>query len=269
MGEDAMKNLRVSILVLMIFSFLTNTASPAEFVFGPASPKIPTDNNQLYLVGPIVSGDYDRFVDAIKKHDGNFFALHLRSGGGNVQEAMRIGRLVRQLLIWTYAPAPQNLQKIMPQMAGTCTYDSRVLGKPVPCICGSACVLIFLGGVFRVGWELYVHSVAFDRENFASLPPGQAAKKYQDAMSVVQSYLTEMGVDSKWFDRMLRTSSAQADKVTLAEAKELFGWEPGTREWVLAKCGGIQALNTDAGKCWSTPFEDARKVAVENFLRSR
>jgi hypothetical protein len=101
-----MKNLKALIISLTIFSLAGNAALSAEFIFGPASPQIPTDNNQLYLVGEIVPGDYDRFVEAIKKHQGNYFALHLRSGGGHLQEAMRIGRLVRQLLVSTYAAAP-------------------------------------------------------------------------------------------------------------------------------------------------------------------
>jgi hypothetical protein len=266
-----MKNMWKTIISSAGFAlyFISNAALAAEFVFGPASPQIPTDRNQLYLARQIVLGDYDRFVDAIRRHGGEYFSLNLRSGGGNVPEAMRIGRLARELLVSTYAPAPPNLQRIMPEATGKCTYDSRIVGKTVPCTCVSACTLIFLSGVFRVGWELYVHSVAYDPQYFASLPPGEAARKYQDAMSEVRSYLSEMGVDSKWFDRMLRTSSGQIDKVSLAQAPELFGWEPGTREWALAKCGTIQALNANSGNCWSAPLEQARKQAVEKFLRSR
>ena len=33
----------------------------AEFRFGPGSPSVPNDRSELYLIGHIVEGDYERF----------------------------------------------------------------------------------------------------------------------------------------------------------------------------------------------------------------
>lgn len=253
-------------IVVAILCLWTQRVRAAEFVYIPSSPQIPTDRNQLVLIGEIVPGDYDRFVSAIRSHGTDFLALHLRSGGGNVQEAIRIGRLVRQLLIFTYAAPPQELQGMTPESINKCSYDARFVRHPVPCICASACTLIFLSGVFRVGWEMYVHSIAYDKKYYGSLPPQEAAIKYRQGMEEVKSYLAEIGVDNKWYDRMLGTSSAQLDKVTLNQAPELFGWEPAMREWLLAKCGTKQAVDMNTGSCWSDPIEKARVEAVKKFL---
>ena len=51
------------------------------------------------------------------------------------------------------------------------------------------------------------------------------------------SYLAEMGVDDKWYHRMLRTASSSLDKLSFQESVEFFGWVPALAEWFTARCG--------------------------------
>jgi hypothetical protein len=252
----------------MVISMLASlTAAAAEFRFGPASAQLwTTDRSQLYMVGEIVSGDYERFVAAIRSAGTRFFGLQLRSGGGSVQEAIRMGRLARELLMYVHLPFGQHLQHLGQQNAGNCAYDSRAVGKQVPCLCASACTLIFFGGAFRVAWEVYIHRIAYGKEYFSSLSPQEAEQQYQRGMSEIRAYFAEMGIDDKYYYMMLRTPSEQLKKVTVTDAPELFGWVPSFGEWLKAKCGTEVEAYKRGSNCWGETYEKARREALKRVL---
>ena len=83
------------------------------------------------LSGDIVKGDYERVATFLDAHRPKMFALN--SNGGDVDEALKIGRLFRKFLVLTLVP----------------TKSSYCGGED--CTCASACALIWFGGVNRGG----------------------------------------------------------------------------------------------------------------------
>jgi hypothetical protein len=162
----------------------------------------------VFMVGDIVSGDYDRFVAMLKSRGANTISVELRSGGGNVHEAIKIGRLVRELSIWVGAPngTMQNIKD------ASCALDNSRVGRVVPCVCASACTLIWFAGVMRGDIEIHIHSVRYDGSMFASLSPPEAAKMYRETMRVIRAYFSDMDVDERYADIMDHTSSTELEK---------------------------------------------------------
>src|SRR5262245_35492348 len=61
----------------------------------------------LHMWGPIVAGDDEKFKSAILPYMRNgylLFQVHIFSGGGNVEVAMRIGDQIRTLQAMTHSP---------------------------------------------------------------------------------------------------------------------------------------------------------------------
>jgi hypothetical protein len=70
--------------------------------------------------GTIERGDYEKLLFLIEKSNPFFFQLYLNSPGGDVEEAMKIGRLVRHIMLTVDAPTlgdarvPLNAQLYQP-----------------------------------------------------------------------------------------------------------------------------------------------------------
>src|ERR1700692_3869442 len=89
-----------AILVGLGMTIMSYQVNAADFIFDPASlVSKDAGTGTLYMVGKIVDGDYDRFIATIRSWGPHPFSLDVRSEGGNVIEAMKIGRLVRQLSV--------------------------------------------------------------------------------------------------------------------------------------------------------------------------
>jgi hypothetical protein len=85
-----------------------------------------------------------------------FISVELNSPGGDVSEAMQIGRLLRQRFMYTFVLADHE--------------------------CASACVLILMAGVGRMPMpssRVGLHRSTFDPAYFASLTPEQGRGKVQ------------------------------------------------------------------------------------------
>lgn len=211
----------------------------------------------IYMVGEITAGDYDRFVSVLKTRGAQPFILFLRSGGGNVPEAMKIGRLVRRLSGSVQAPggSAQEFNR------ASCADEEKLIGKAIPCICASACTLIFFAGIFRVGLEIYIHSIAFEKNMFGSLSPADAARAYKETMQQIKTYLSDMDVSDKYYYMMTQTASSGLVRVPLAGEKDFNGFTPAFREWIIAKCG-VPASQSCAGKAGG----EAQTDAIRQFL---
>jgi hypothetical protein len=69
--------------------------------------KAPGDNKSLVVIeGTIQNGDCDKLLILVRKSSPR--AVYLASPGGNVREAMRMGRLVRALKLATIALAKRG-----------------------------------------------------------------------------------------------------------------------------------------------------------------
>ena len=250
-----------TLITALAVALVSYQATSAEFIVNPKSLQGP-QGGSMFMIGTIAAGDYDRFVTAIKRWGPYPFSLSLRSQGGNVLEAIKIGKLVRQLSLTVFAPT----YTIYRPTSADCTFDNeeRDDGRKIPCICASACTLIFLGGVYRMGSEIYVHSIAYDKGMFGSLTPQQADAMYKQAMIDVRQYLQEMDVDDSFVSMMTGTSSSDLRKVTSP-----LGWQfqvPSFREWLSAKCGK-PPVSSPAIEAWAKCTTDVQNKAQVEAIK--
>ena len=136
-------------------------------------------DGRLMAVGTILPGTAADFAAEVGKRGGYVKTVTLQSPGGSVQDALAMGRLIRERKFATEVRGGQY--------------------------CASSCPLVFAGGVTRHAGEkaaIGVHQV------FAPAQPGlsTAADGMDNAQRIAataQSYLRDMGVDlSVWVHAM-------------------------------------------------------------------
>ena len=155
------------------------------------------------ILGPIASGDYETLFKIVRQSNGWLTTVVLASPGGNLSEAIRIGRFIRQLTLVTLAPDVVSGRAIMPGY-GSYTEDPC----PTPgCICASACFVIWAGGIARYGSGLGIHRPSFDPSYFSSLELGVAEQRYQAAFNALEIYLAEVGVPDKYRRQLVEVPS--------------------------------------------------------------
>jgi hypothetical protein len=133
-------------------------------------------DGKLVATGMIVPGTAQAFKVEIDKRGGYIKTVVLNSSGGSVQDAVAIGRLIREKKFST-------------------TVENENL-------CASSCPLVFAGGVERRAGEkaaIGVHQVFSPTDNPAANNMDQAQRISADC----QKYLVEMGVDPRlWIHAM-------------------------------------------------------------------
>jgi hypothetical protein len=120
----------------------------------------------ILIHSEIKKGDFEAFADLTKTvgNDRQIW-VKLNSPGGDVVEAMRIGRLIRERFMFT---------GIMPERE-----------------CASACVFILMAGVFRLAGptaHVGIHRPKFDPVYFAGLTPDQARATYDSMVRDLRKY---------------------------------------------------------------------------------
>jgi hypothetical protein len=191
-----------------------------------------TTPRTVEMSGRIVPGDAKRFEALLAKEGPSISGLAIRSLGGDVDEAMRIGRIVRSKLLRTVAP-------ISSAEGNVCSIGGLPEEAP-ECVCLSSCFLVYAGGVIRGGNVLGLHRPRYDEAFFAKLPLEEANRRYGAVIERIKAYLLEMGVGDRYLDRMLRISSSEMEILSKEEAdRNLNGSIPAMAEWLKAKCGEI------------------------------
>jgi hypothetical protein len=160
---------------------LTSSASAAEIssFYG--------DDYFCRLRGEIKKGDYEK-VSSLFKNYASCVAFEMNYPGGDVDEAMKIGRLFRKYLVSTMA-IPHSLKD-----------------KEEDDPCASACALIWFGGVNRTG-KVGLHRPYTDDPRFKGLSPEEASRSYRQMLSNVTNYLTEIEVPKSIIEIVENTSS--------------------------------------------------------------
>jgi hypothetical protein len=133
--------------------------------------------------GKITQQDLAFFSSHSKEFESNQLYLHLDSSGGDVDAAMKIGRIIRSA--WASTVIPANAH------------------------CYSSCALVFIAGVVRTNFgKLGLH-----RPYFASAPLSieQVEKQLPAMRSAVKEYVQEMGVTGSFFERMFNTDPSEID----------------------------------------------------------
>jgi hypothetical protein len=111
--------------------------------------------SDVVIEGEIETGDYDKLRNLIENND-NIGSIYLASPGGNVAEAIKIGRFVRALRLGTEIPgqvandtrdvlSAAEINKTLNGVAAR--YGIRNI--KVNYTCASACFFVFVAGVER------------------------------------------------------------------------------------------------------------------------
>ena len=215
---------------------------------------------KVVLEGLIEPGDYNKLRDfLVGERDYGIFnepscndayvdgcpdEIYLASPGGDLAEAMKIGRLVRSLGWETMAPTrPFNSV----EGAENHLYEIKSNDLKDPnsnFMCASACFFIFVGGIERedgldVGLPpiVGIHRPYLPTERLKVLSGSQAIATANLARATVEAYLKEMEVPTRYADQIFSVPKNQILWIgDDAFEKDLEGLIPSLRDWMDAKC---------------------------------
>ncbi|HTD28182.1 MAG TPA: hypothetical protein VK660_02210 [Xanthomonadaceae bacterium] len=224
-----MKAKFASVIAIATLAILPTIASSAEFRQVTSG----TDR-QLVIEGDIESGDFQKFLDAIKEKQGQISTVWVFSPGGDFEEAMKIGRAMRALELASMVPTRNPFGK--PQ----CDSEVARPSDPANCIAASAGFMIHIGGVWRGGSHIIVHRPYFEPKNFRQLSEAQAQIKFVALQAEARSYMSEMGVPEQIQERVVATPSDGQFVLDEATVKTYFSGDlPARHEWLVARCSGM------------------------------
>jgi len=184
-----------------------DTARIAEIILQSGRRPKPSTCKAVLLNGPIVSGDASKFAQFLRRHHPFLDEVILTSSGGSVDDAMKIGRLVRRGLIKTKAAHEDNPDS--PRGNGR-FYDFEKGppwchdGPSNYCHCASACFLIWSAGVERSGSSLGLHRPT--TTSTIDMPPNQASAQL---LLDIAAFLKEMEVPEGFIQLMVNTNSTE------------------------------------------------------------
>ncbi len=179
------------------------------------------DGTHIYVVGEIVPDDFEKFETALTDSR-NIYPrttptnVIISSPGGDIETAMKIGRLARSEPVAIYMSNGAE--------------------------CSSACVLIFSAGVQR--WaagaapKIGLHRPTFaDAGNFSKLSMPEAQIRYNEVVARMRKYLLEMGIGARVIEDMLATGSEHISYPSRQYLMEnnIIGDDPAWEEWERAK----------------------------------
>lgn len=161
-------------------------------------------DGKLYATGVIYPGTAKDFKAEVEKRGGYVRTVVLNSTGGSVQDALAIGRLIREK---KFATAVEN--------GG---------------YCASSCPLAFAGGVERRAGEKAVIGV---HQAFSPGEPGfdgaRGMAEAQKISAACQKYLSDMGVDLRLWVHAMETPK---DQLYFLKPDELLSLKLATQRGV-------------------------------------
>ena len=218
------------------------------------------------LDGVIEKGDADQFRSVMRKAillpDIDRLVVSLDSPGGSVDEAIKIGRIVRATLAETATASttvwPRDLKGEVEHLRIEGHKQAFVnLGEPLPALskCLSACTIIFYSGVDRAVFDnrdsrandvrkttfhptIGVHRPSYPPEEYSQFSPAEAQKAYDIMLQDMSEVLAEMGAPEQFIERTMATPSREIDLIPSDEMERLAAdTEPFFEDWLAAKCG--------------------------------
>jgi hypothetical protein len=197
----------------------------------------------ISISGELVRGDAEKFRRVYLKNFKTVSGVYLHSPGGDVVEAMEIGRLVRKFLVTLHAP-DKSLGRADVELRVSSNDEAICSGAS--CICASACALIWLGGVERSGGVGF-HRPTVSDERFRSLQPAEAAAAYRSVISSISQFMDEMEAPRLLVDIMSGTSSGDISWVSSIDDDEKLRYVPSFLEWINSNCGTISSKDRAVG----------------------
>ena len=174
----------------------------------------------VFLTGPIVRGDLKKIIAAVIPPATFPKYFTLDSQGGDIVEAMAIGRFVRE------------------------TASGTLVTKN----CASACVFILIAGVSRTAWPgaaVGLHRPYYEPREFAGLSLSDAEKKYKVLHDFSRRYLEEMEMPTAAIEKMFSISSDDIYYLTTKDNDRLLVQPSAYSEWIRAKCSPPTATETE------------------------
>jgi hypothetical protein len=194
-----------------------------------------------YLHGMIRKGDYEKVRDFYRANHRLLIGFSVQSTGGDVDEAINIGRLFRKYLITAISPhntIPPSDVFILHRYLFTGEGAGILCNRDAECVCASSCALIWFGAVDRQG-TVGLHRPRIEDPAFAALAPSAAAKVYKQVLDNMARYLDEMEAPRPMIDAMVATGSSEIRWIT-ADADGIER-PPSFAEWADASCGRFTA----------------------------
>jgi len=220
------------------------------------------DDRVAVLEGVIVPGDYEKVSQFILSSVHS--RIFLGSPGGDLGEAIKIGRLLREFKFQTIVPsrnAGEAIQKMLVQLSGLQNPQRNY-------VCTSACFFLFIAGIQRMADYgespgLGIHRPYMSDADVRLLSADGAMKAATNTRAVVDAYLREMGVPAKYSDAMF---SIQKDTIKWIDPEsftaDFQGFIPELIDWVRARCKKL----TDAErKIWDA-LKDRAATRAENLM---
>ena len=203
------------------------------------------DKKTIVFEGTIVEGDYDKIRKMAKEVGPSIEKIFLASLGGNLNEAMRIGYLVRELRWETEA---LDFILIMVDSKYYSKYYKAYGLNPIENsdhehACASSCFFIYAAGVIRSGGEIGIHRPFLNEESCSKISGNDAIDFSVSATQAIKIYLTEMGIPEHIYNTMLSISKNSIHWLTYEEKKEIEGYIPALKDWLDGKCGSNESIN--------------------------
>jgi hypothetical protein len=175
------------------------------------------DVGYVLMRGEIKPGDYNKLIRFSIRNKIDFLAIGgfvLESPGGDIAEALAIGRFLKSL----YAP---------------------VMVGPFFGRCASACFIIFVSAVDRVATAglIGIHRPYVAPERLRSLPLAEAESEESKALLDAEKYLHTLRVPNAIVDEMFSNSSTDIHWLSDDELEQLGSRAPSYEEVLVARCG--------------------------------
>lgn len=170
--------------------------------------------------------------------------VYLRSKGGDVAEAAKMGVIIRQLRLETNAPTLSDGHS--KHFCGVAVSDSG------DCMCASACFLAYAGGIRRTGDHLILHRPFMPKAETRRLSDIEYRVLQKDVVRRLTSYLESMEMNRFFIKKMMSSDRRHSYHVTHADIEKypIGGLVPSVQKIVLAKC---PSLGSEQGRMTDPP----------------
>ena len=211
-----------------------------------------------FLRGTIEKGDYEKFRAILRPNYRTLPHVKLSSSGGDVDESIKIGKLMRKYLLMAEAPVghdpntdalglPPTLSLGLPPTLSNnlFSYLAQDLCRGPDLVCASACALIWFGATTREG-TVGVHRPHTNDPEFKNASPGDAANLYRQMIATVVHYLDEMEVPRAVNDLFTETNSSEIKWIYTDFDDRSLDHPPSYAEWLSASCGRLTDAEDNA-----------------------
>jgi hypothetical protein len=198
---------------------------------------------EAVLSGEIVLGDADR-MKAFLQQERQLAEIRLASPGGDLLEAMKIARLVRDALLETK----------------TATYDVK---KPSEGACDSACAIVAFGGVSRQLGNIGLHRPYSQSASQVSFE--EAKRSHEVVIGELERFFTEMALPHALLDRMLTVGPEGVDRIYYPKEdvrRIVPDFYAPFQEWLHPRC-------KDAEKYYLCMYNERKKEILKRADLSR